>query len=75
MQILISCAKTMAARTALRTPFVSEPRFRAEADRLAGSLAALPTEELARQLRVNSRIAAENVLDILAGKRPAGQLV
>ena len=60
MQILISCAKTMAARTALRTPFVSEPRFRAEADRLAGSLAALPTEELARQLRVNSRIAAEN---------------
>ncbi len=60
MQILISCAKTMVARTALRTPFVSEPRFRAEADALAASLATLPTDELAHRLHVNARIAAEN---------------
>lgn len=60
MQILLSCAKTMADRTAIRTPRTTEPVFRHEADRLAAALGALETDELAALLRVNRRIAAEN---------------
>lgn len=60
MQILLSCAKTMADHTAIRTPRTSEPLFRAEADAAAAALASLPADELARILRVNRTIAAEN---------------
>lgn len=60
MQILLSCAKTMADRTALRTPRTTEPLFRAEADAAAAALASLPADDLARILRVNRAIASEN---------------
>ncbi len=60
MQILLSCAKTMADTPAFATPRTTAPRFAAEADTLAAELAALPVGELARALRVNPRIAAEN---------------
>lgn len=60
MQILLSCAKTMADHTAIRTPRTSEPPFRAEAEAAAAALASLPADELARILRVNRTIAAEN---------------
>lgn len=61
MQILISCAKTMAAEPFRGgTPPATEPRYADEAAGLASRLATLPTEELARLLKVGPRIAAEN---------------
>ena len=60
MQILLSCAKTMADHTAIRTPRTTEPRFQREADAAAAALASLPADDLARILRVNRTIAAEN---------------
>lgn len=60
MQILLSCAKTMAEHTAIHVPYTSEPRYRAEADAAAAALASLPADDLARLLRVNRSLAAEN---------------
>ena len=60
MQILLSCAKTMADHTAIRTPRTTEPRFQREADAAAAALAALSVDDLARLLHVNRTIAAEN---------------
>lgn len=60
MQILLSCAKTMAETSSFRPPRTTLPLFHAEADALAASMAAISTGELARLLRVNPRIAAEN---------------
>ena len=60
MQILLSCAKTMADHTTIRTPRTTEPRFQQEADAAAAALASLPADDLARILRVNRTIAAEN---------------
>lgn len=62
MQILLSCAKTMAERSSVTTPRTTVPVHLEEARRLAAELATLPTDELARLLRVNRRIAAENHL-------------
>ena len=52
MQILISCAKTMAAASDIALPAATEAPFRAEAEQTALQLAALTTDELARLLRV-----------------------
>lgn len=60
MQILISCAKTMAEASDIALPAATEAPFRAEAGRTALRLAELSTDELARLLRVNRTIAAEN---------------
>ncbi len=62
MQILLSCAKTMAEQSSVPTPRTTVPAHLAEARQLAAELATLPTDELARLLRVNRRIAAENHL-------------
>jgi len=62
MQILLSCAKTMAERSSVPTPRTTVPAHLAEARQLAAELATLPTDELARLLRVNRLIAAENHL-------------
>lgn len=48
MQILISCAKTMAAASDIALPAATEAPFRAEAEQTALQLAALTTDELAR---------------------------
>ena len=62
MQLLLSCAKTMTERSSVPTPRTTRPAYRSEAAELAAGLATLPTDELARLLRVNRRIAAENRL-------------
>ena len=62
MQLLLSCAKTMTERSSVPTPRTTRPAYRSEASELAAGLATLPTDELARLLRVNRRIAAENRL-------------
>lgn len=62
MQILLSCAKTMAEQSSVPTPRTTVPDRLEEARQLAAELATLPTDELARLLRVNRRIAAENHL-------------
>ena len=59
MQLLISCAKTMAEAPAVTPPRTTRPRFATEADRLASPLAALPADELGRLLRVHAGLAAE----------------
>ena len=61
MQILLSCAKTMAESTSLPIPRTTSPLYGAQAGELAGQLATLSTEELAKILRVNHRIADEEV--------------
>lgn len=62
MQLLLSCAKTMGgSASAARLPS-TEPAFGNEAAELALRMARLTTDELARLLRVNRRIAAENRL-------------
>lgn len=60
MQILLSCAKTMAEATDIRVPRVTEPRYGAEADAAAAALASLSADDLARLLRINRTLAAEN---------------
>lgn len=60
MQILISCAKTMTELTSVITPPATRPVYHDEAAELAAQLATLPTDELAKLLRINRRIAAEN---------------
>lgn len=60
MQLFLSCAKTMTETSSVQTPCTTRPRHAAEAADLAARMAALPTEALARLLRVNGRIAAEN---------------
>ena len=60
MQLLISCAKTMSEAPDIATPRVSVPRFDDMARSLAAHLATLPADELARLLRVNRTLAAEN---------------
>lgn len=62
MQILLSCAKTMAESTSLPIPRTTSPLYGAQAGELAGQLATLSTEELAKILRVNHRIATTNRL-------------
>lgn len=52
----------MAERSSVATPRTTVPVHLEEARRLAAELATLPTDELARLLRVNRRIAAENHL-------------
>ena len=52
----------MAEHTSVPTPRATRPAYRDEAAQLAAELATLPADELARLLRVNRRIAAENRL-------------
>lgn len=60
MQILLSCAKTMAEAPAFGIPRTTCPRFDDTARMLAARLAALPADELATLLHVNRTLAAEN---------------
>lgn len=60
MQVLISCAKTMAAVETAFRPTV--PAFAQQAAEAVRQLAALPAEDLQRMLKVNAKIAAENAL-------------
>ena len=62
MQILLSCAKTMAESTSLPIPRTTSHLYGAQAGELAGQLATLSTEERAKILRVNRRSAATNRL-------------
>ena len=52
----------MAESTSLPIPRTTSPLYGAQAGELAGQLATLSTEELAKILRVNHRIAATNRL-------------
>lgn len=60
MQILLSCAKTMAENNPAEIPRTTLPRYAREAAELALQLATLSTEELERMLRTNRQIAATN---------------
>lgn len=60
MQLLLSCAKTMAENNPVQTPRTTIPRYETQAEELAAQLASLPADELARLLRVNRTIAAQN---------------
>ena len=62
MLAFISCAKTMAGRSALRVPEMTVPRFADEALRHALDLAQYSVSELEGLLRVNVKIAAENYI-------------
>lgn len=60
MLILLSCAKTMASSSKVKTPVVTQPRFINHAKELAVYLSQFSVEDLERILRVNARIAVEN---------------
>ncbi len=62
MMMLISCAKTMTARSRTLVPYASFPRFRAEARHHALCMARFSPEETGRLLRVSRKLAAENCL-------------
>ena len=62
MLAFISCAKTMASRSTLQVPQMTNPRFTDEALRHALSLARYSASELGGMLRVNAKIAAENYI-------------
>lgn len=62
MLTFISCAKTMAARTAVKVPLTTVPHFAAEAVQNALCMGQFSAAELERLLRVNSKLAAENYL-------------
>ena len=50
----------MTERSSVKVPRITTPVFREQAEELAAQLATLPTDDLAKLLRVNHRIAAEN---------------
>lgn len=60
MQILLANAKIMYREAAV--PPWTEPQFQAVANELAQAMAALPVEELERQLDCSRKLAAENAL-------------
>lgn len=60
MQILISCAKTMAEDYTVHTPTSTLPLFEEEANRQALQMADMSLEEMEKCLRVNRAIALEN---------------
>lgn len=62
MMIYISCAKTMTARSRQQVPYTTVPYFEKEAHENAMHMAQFSTEELTRLLRINNKLAAENVL-------------
>ncbi|MDO4163577.1 MAG: YaaA family protein [Bacteroides sp.] len=62
MLTFISCAKTMASRSALSVPEVTVPRFQSEAVENAMQMSQYSSAELEKLLRVNAKIAAENRL-------------
>ncbi|AVM53740.1 hypothetical protein JN06_00305 [Bacteroides zoogleoformans] len=62
MLSFISCAKTMTSDSSVVVPRVTVPRFEAEALLNALELSQYSVSELARLLRVNGKIAAENNL-------------
>lgn len=62
MMIYMSCAKTMAARNRQEVPFTTTPYFEKEAHENALHMAQFSSEELARLLHINNKLAAENVL-------------
>ena len=61
MQLLLSCAKTMTERSSVPTPRTTRPAYRSEASELAAGLATLPTDELARLMRVNTGIVFKRI--------------
>ena len=61
MLTFISCAKTMASRCSLDVPEMTVPHFEAEAVRNVLEMSQMPVAELEKLLRVNAKIAAENV--------------
>ena len=75
MQILLSCAKTMSSEGSFAAPRTTAPRFLREAEELAARMAALTTDELARLLRVNGTLAAENRQRYLRFHDPDGEAV
>lgn len=60
MQLLLANAKIMYTEAAV--PVWTEPQFQSVADELAQAMAALPIEELERQLDCSRKLAAENAL-------------
>lgn len=62
MQILISCAKTMTARSSIKVPETYQPKFYKEAGQLILQLMQYTVPELEKMLRVNAKIATENAL-------------
>lgn len=62
MLTYISCAKTMASRTAVKVPETTVPHFHTEAVQNALDMGQFSSTELERLLRVNTKLAAENSL-------------
>lgn len=62
MLILISSAKTMAATSRIKAPIGTTPQFLKEAKEIMLNMAQYSSEELAKMLRINSKLAAENYL-------------
>ena len=63
MLTFISCAKTMTAKTKVVTAIpTTMPIFNREAERHVSELSSLSVEDVGRILRVNPKLAAENVL-------------
>lgn len=60
MQILLSCAKTMTAKSKIKYPFLTVPRYMQEASELALFLSQRSVPELEKMLRVKTNIALEN---------------
>lgn len=63
----------MAESTSLPIPRTTSPLYGAQAGELAGQLATLSTEELAKILRVNHRIAATNRAPLQPFPRRCGE--
>lgn len=59
MLVLLSPAKTMAARSPLQTPAGTTPRFLSEATEIALQMTQFSPNELARMLKLNPKLASE----------------
>ncbi len=62
MLVLISPAKTMTASSKVDIPFVTKPQFFKESKEIALNMVRFSFEELARVLKVNPALAAENYI-------------
>ena len=66
MQIILSCAKDMTAESDRRPQLLTSPLFERDAKKGVMQLANYTTEDIARLLKCNAKIAAQNKLRYLA---------
>ena len=68
MKIYISCAKTMTSHGTKNVPFTSKPLFYDQAVQNVMDISRFSSDELGKLLKINTKLAAENIIAGLKGE-------